>query len=196
MEQQKHGWSTNYLIVKVLQTSPGKPYGFVETIIQSTINCPFTEKLTLLSPNELALLTVIRAYTQGIADGLDKVNVKYTYHTHAGDAITGTGCYTTPVFHKHIGNSSSAGGCYTIKALISDYSYGCGGYQSHTIPLDNGLYQCGCGCQAGLNDNCRHRGPKYGYKVSCNKTESTVERYDLGCGKTESTIETATIHFN
>ena len=44
----------------------------------------------------------LKGYTQGVADGLSKVNVQYTYHVHEGNAsTTANGCYITPIYHNH-----------------------------------------------------------------------------------------------
>ncbi len=34
-------------------------------------------------------------------------------HAHTGDSLTGTGCYSVPVYHVHKGNTEEGGECYT-----------------------------------------------------------------------------------
>ena len=123
-------------------------------------------------------------YTQGIADGLSKVNVQYNYHVHEGNELMEGGCYITPVYHAH--NSSCS---YTT-------SYP-GTRKWQNFMSGSTAYKWTC-------TNCGEVGyaPEKGQEIPCsfcavrNYTcgkENTIERYSLGCGKTEDTIESATI---
>lgn len=67
-------------------------------------------------------------YTQGIADGLSKVNVQYTYHTHAGNASVVGGCYGyctgyTPVYCNcwgWVGGSYGCDNCHHAVGMHGD----------------------------------------------------------------------------
>ena len=111
----------------------------------------------------------LEGYTQGVADGLSKVNVQYTYHVHEGD-------------------SSAVGGCYGNKSEIRyNYTYcNCTEVPDVYWPSwsDNPLCsEC---------DHPQHKdGVKCGRQTS--KTPYTYNYIGLTCGKTEDTIESATI---
>lgn len=119
-----------------------------------------------------------QGYTQGVADGLSKVNIQYTYHVHQGtEGTTANGCYTKPVYHTH-------SSCYRV----------CGGHQ-YTISTHSSYIMVRCeSCGAETKEIKDYNSFICGQAVlKCGKTTSTVEKYTLGCGKTEDTIESATI---
>ena len=127
-----------------------------------------------------------QGYAHGIADGLDKVDVKYIYHEHSGDSTTGTGCYTVAEYHKHTDS------CYKT---VQTGTRKCGTwncYNNHTPYAD---FRCsGCGAEAknqwvgdtsssgwGMGD---HMVPIYSKQLNCTKGDEIIG-YQLGCGKTE-----------
>lgn len=128
-------------------------------------------------------------YTQGVADGLSKVNIQYTYHAHTGNAgTTANGCYTAPVYHTHISSCySKCGG--SVSVIYHDNSNNtyvlscskCGRESS----IDKAIYWEQT--NGDLVSICNQS------KLSCKKTTSVIEKYTLGCGKTTETIESATI---
>ena len=137
-----------------------------------------------------------QGYAHGIADGLDKVDVKYIYHEHSGDSTTGTGCYTVAEYHKHTDS------CYKT---VQTGTRKCGTwncYNNHTPYAD---FRCsGCGAEAknqwvgdtsssgwGMGD---HMVPIYSKQLNCTKGDEIIG-YQLGCGKTEESIESAIITF-
>ena len=137
-----------------------------------------------------------QGYAHGIADGLDKVDVKYIYHEHSGDSTTGTGCYTVAEYHKHTDS------CYKT---VQTGTRKCGTwncYNNHTPYAD---FRCsGCGSEAknqwvgdtsssgwGMGD---HMVPIYSKQLNCTKGDEIIG-YQLGCGKTEESIESAIITF-
>lgn len=117
-------------------------------------------------------------YTQGIADGLSKVNVQYTYHVHAGTAgETANGCYTNPIMKQVISHYEDERYHPTVRDDDGDGEEHC--------PNCNILVQTGgFGSKTCFNCYVTVKNPVY---------ISVVDYYDLGCGKTEDTIETATI---
>lgn len=136
-----------------------------------------------------------KGYTQGVADGLSKVNIQYTYHNHEGsEGTAANGCYTTAVCHSHI--SSCYARCNGPMYVTKKGTQNSGGSWDAPIQCD----WCGGGDTWTAAAQQQHVGqefPRYrcqrvtGY--SCGKTTSTVEKYTLGCGKTTETIESATI---
>lgn len=94
-------------------------------------------------------------YTQGIADGLSKANVQYTYHTHEG-------------------NSSAVGGCYGNCTGYSPEYCSCWGWVGGSYGCDNchhafGMH--GSGYCTGIVNN-----KPYTYiGLVCGKTTDTIE---------------------
>lgn len=134
------------------------------------------------------------AYTQGIADGLSKANVKYIYHEHSGDSTTGTGCYTVAEYHKHTDS------CYKT---VQTGTRKCGTWNCYSNDGSTQHFRCsGCGATAtqhadtsssgwGMGD---HMVPTYSKQLNCTKGNEIIG-YQLGCGKTEESIESAIITF-
>ena len=111
-------------------------------------------------------------YTQGIADGLSKVNVQYTYHVHEGNTTDGGACYTSYTYTVNGGSHNIVG---TGKYSGSNEYYQC-------VYCGKGEYSCNI--------------PKYfNPNEACSKNIIYMTGYQLGCGKTENTIESATIIF-
>lgn len=126
-------------------------------------------------------------YSKGIADGLSKASVEYVYHEHSGDASSGTGCYSKPVYHTH--NS----GCYS--------EYKCGHWDCISNVGGTVVFQCsGCGQKVteynvDTSGGGWGKGSHYSSKLSCGMSNN-ITGYTLGCGKTEQSIEYATIKFD
>lgn len=122
-----------------------------------------------------------QGYTQGIADGLSKVNVQYTYHKHTGNSSTYGGCYTKTIYHSH--SSTCYTQCTGSVGMVSEsggwYYYRCDKCGNNTSGTTEFNYKFACTNKI----------------LSCTKTTSTVERYNLGCGKTTDTIESVTIKY-
>ena len=105
-----------------------------------------------------------QGYTQGVADGLSKVNVQYTYHEHIGDKTNGGGCYTAP-------------------NMVNLY---CTGYIRDEFDENGGTH-------IGTCNKCGSTQFTTGGKTCNRLLGTTQEGYTIGCGKTEETIESATI---
>ncbi len=133
------------------------------------------------------------AYTQGIADGLSKADVKYIYHEHSGDSTTGTGCYTSPIYHTHTNSCYTTSGynCGPVNKVRGPYKNASGTdeYQYSCSACGRAFYLCDGGSMAG---SWHYVSSKV---LSCGKTTTTIDSYSLGCGKTEESIESAIITF-
>ena len=125
-----------------------------------------------------------KAYTQGIADGLSKVNVNYVYHQH----VDGNGSVITS------STISTKGGCFTTSTPIQE-----------TIQVSRSKVAYDPGCN---QDNswgyCSRCGEIYtGWKrpgeswssSTVSHTHTIGYAYAPGCGKTTSTIESAVISY-
>lgn len=94
-------------------------------------------------------------YTQGIADGLSKVNIQYTYHVHEG-------------------NSSAVGGCYGNCTGYSPVYCECWGWVGGSYGCDNchhALGMHGSGYCTGIVSN----NPYTYIGLVCGKTTDTIE---------------------
>lgn len=133
------------------------------------------------------------AYTQGIADGLSKVDVKYIYHEHSGDSTIGTGCYTNPVYHTHTNSCYTTSGynCGPRKLVRGPYTNASGSpeYQYKCSACGRDWYMCDGGSGSGSYHYVSSK------VLSCEKTTTTIESYLLSCGKTQESIESAIICF-
>lgn len=113
-----------------------------------------------------------QGYTEGVADGLSKVNVVYTYHAHEG-------------------NSSAVGGCYGNKSEIRyNYTY-CSCPDADDLYWPSWAGRPICGLCDHPSDTHSGTGSKCGAVTS--QTPYTYNYIGLTCGKTEETIESATI---
>jgi len=102
-------------------------------------------------------------YTQGIADGLSKANIQYTYH-------------------EHTGNSSEVGGCYG----------NCTGYEVVTCTCKSYAYS-DYGCAYCNHAVGMHSINTYGTWCTAIVNRIPYTYIGLVCGKTTETIESATI---
>lgn len=141
-----------------------------------------------------------KAYTQGIADGLSKVNVSYVYHKH----IDGNGNLSSSVLYT----TTDPGGCYVSAGHTHNKTGTCGtaySYQSHDAwgrITDNysgsAAHQVCKGCGRGgyswdnFNWGAQCPTPVGSYYTCGNQ----INTWKIGCGKTENSIEQAIIHFN
>lgn len=135
-------------------------------------------------------------YTQGVADGLSKVNIQYTYHVHEGSSgETANGCYTMPQYHVH---SAYGGSCYSpiyhwhgTNGCKYEEGWKC---DRCIVCRTNGCVDlCGGSCGPYYYWSCGiSEGQVTGYSISCGLTNAIIG-YSLGCGKTTTTIESATI---
>ena len=118
-------------------------------------------------------------YTQGIADGLSKVNVQYTYHVHTGNSSTGSGCYTIPITNWNTENCSHPLQSMTYESNIGKWV---------------GIYSSGssryCPDSSIRREWTSQQYGTFGHRVN---TTQYISGYNLGCGKNENTIESATI---
>lgn len=127
-----------------------------------------------------------KGYADGMQDALNGADISYTYHQHTGNE-QGGGCYTNPVYHTHSSDCN-----ITVQCDCPRYSQGefLGNHAIDGWPMWR-CQNCGDGNWKHSDGRCNEMKEK----VSCGKTESSIESYSLGCGKTESTIESATIVF-
>ena len=115
------------------------------------------------------------------------IQITTKYHKHEGTSSSGGKCYTAPVYHSH------SASCYQNQYRT------CGTYNLVRGPYTNNNgtpeyeYRCsGCGNTLYLCDGGANSGQTHGTTTSvqvCNKTTSTIERYNMTCGKTETTVE-------
>lgn len=113
-------------------------------------------------------------YTQGVADGLSKVNIQYTYHEHIGSAgTTANGCYTSASSTPQYGTHKEYLPTGAINAYICQY----------------------CSCTMRYMNEANYQWvTKATEKETCTKNIIGYNYiYSLGCGKTTNTIESATI---
>lgn len=121
------------------------------------------------------------------------IQITTNYHQHEGNSSSGGKCYVVPVYHSHsascyqnqyrtCGTYNLVRGPYTNKNGTPEYEYRCSG-------CGNTLYLCDGGANSG-----QVHGTTTSVQI-CNKTTSTIERYNMTCGKTETTIENYTISY-
>ena len=118
------------------------------------------------------------------------INVTQINHVHTGNSSTNGGCYTTPVYHAH------TDACYkTVTTYDPHFFNRCWGYNADTNEEHWSCAYCNadwCG-DATAHDESFYADPwntggcpqraHQSKKLSCGKTDQTVESYALSCTK-------------
>ena len=121
-----------------------------------------------------------------------------TNHTHNGDEINGTGCYTKPIYHQH--NEDCYGNCPAVEGAVTILS------TNNVVKCDNSFCQsnndenwvytnntktiynvtcngCGNNGQSSYCSVCGTQTFSVSHKnvLTCSKNESYIESYELNC---------------
>lgn len=130
-------------------------------------------------------------YTEGLAQTLNSISIKYTYHTHINkDGNIYPDGYI-------IYGTNAPGGCFSVTSHTHNMTGTCGTETETYGP------PCGCtnfewngwgcsNCRHKEHDDYCHRGI---YERTVYTCGSPINTWALGCEKTESSIEKAEITF-